>query len=82
MLKATEAWALTKKYDKYAEQLADIDLIIREEAMRGHGIAYWYCDNITDYERRELAERLKEFGYRTNTDKDTIYINWRNASKE
>lgn len=82
MLKASEAWALTKKYDKYVEQLAEIDLVIREEAMRGHSITYWYCDNMTDYERKELAERLKEFGYITNADKDTIYIKWCNAKED
>jgi hypothetical protein len=32
MLKAAEAWTITKKYDKYAEQLAQIEVLIRDEA--------------------------------------------------
>lgn len=79
MLKASEAWAPTKKYDKYAEQLAEIDLVIREEAMRGHSITYWYCDNMTACERENLVKRLEEFGYTATPGRDTIYIHWNNA---
>lgn len=82
MLKATEAWTITKKYDKYAEQLAQIEVLVRNEAERGGACAWWYCENMTDYERRILVERLEEFGYRATAGRDVIYINWRNAGKE
>lgn len=82
MLKASEAWATTKKYDKYTGQLAQIELAIREEAERGGSATWWYCGNMTDYERKNLAERLGEFGYVTDVSDGVIYINWRNASKE
>jgi hypothetical protein len=35
-----------------------------------------------NYERKILAKRLEEFGYTITVDMDTIYINWRDASKE
>ena len=82
MLKATEAWTITKKYDKYAEQLAQIEVLIRDEAERGGSATWWYCENMTDYERKKLAERLGEFGYITDIGDRVIHINWRNASKE
>ena len=82
MLKATEAWTITKKYDKYAEQLAQIEVLIRDEAERGGARTWWHCKNMTDYEREILADRLEEFGYATTAGDGVIYINWRNASKE
>ena len=77
MLKANEAWTITKKYDKYAEQLAQIEGVIREEAERGGCVTWWYCENMTNYERKNLAKRLEDFGYVTSAGKDVIYINWR-----
>lgn len=82
MLKANEAWTITKKHDKYAEQLAQIEALIRDEAERGGACTWWHCENMTDYERRNLVERLKEFRYKATAGEETIYINWRNASKE
>ena len=82
MLKANEAWTITKKYDKYAEQLAQIEVLIRDEAERGGACALWYCENMTDHERKILAKRLEEFGYVITAGDGVIYINWRNASKE
>lgn len=82
MLKATEAWTITKKYDKYAEQLAQIEVLIRDEAERGDYCTWWHCENMTDFERINLVERLKEFGYVATAGGGVIYINWRNASKE
>ena len=82
MLKATEAWTITKKHDKYAEQLAQIEVAIQDEAERGWYCTWWYCENMTDYERKILAKRLEEFGYATTAGNGVIYINWRNASKE
>lgn len=82
MLKATEAWAITKKCDKYAEQLAQIEVVIRDEAERGGACTWWYCENMTDYERKILVKRLEEFGYVATASDCVIHINWRNASKE
>ena len=82
MLKANEAWTITKKYDKYAEQLAQIEVLIRNEAERGGACTWWYCENMIDYERKILAKRLEEFGYAVTAGDGVIYINWRNASKE
>ena len=82
MLKASEAWAITKKSDKYTEQLAQIEALIRDEAERGGSSTWWYCENMTGYERKILAKRLEEFGYIVTVGKDAIYINWRNTSKE
>ena len=82
MLKANEAWTITKKYDKYAEQLAQIEVVIRDEAEHGGAHTWWYCGNMTDYERKILAKRLQEFGYTATAGDGIIYINWRNASKE
>lgn len=79
MLKASEAWAITKKNDKYAEQLAQIEIAIREEAEHGGSVTWWYCDNMTAYERENLARRLEEFGYTVTPGRDTIYIHWNNA---
>ena len=79
MLKATEAWTITKKSDKYAEQLAQIEVLIRDEAERGGACTWWYCENMTDYERIVLAKRLEEFGYVVTAGDSAIYINWRNA---
>ena len=63
MLKASEAWTITKKYDKYAEQLAQIEVVIRDEAERGGACTWWHCENMAEYERKILAKRLEEFGY-------------------
>ena len=82
MLKANEAWTITKKYDRYAEQLAQIEVLIRDEAERGGACTWWYCENMTEYERKILAKRLEDFGYSTTVGREVIYINWRNASKE
>ena len=82
MLKATEAWTITKKYDKYAEQLAQIEVLIRNEAERGGACAWWYCENMIDYDRENLAKRLEEFGYAATIGDRVIHINWRNAGKE
>ena len=82
MLKATEAWTITKKHDKYAEQLAQIEVLIRDEAERGGAFTWWYCENMTNYERKILVKRLEEFGYDITIGDGVIYINWRNASKE
>lgn len=82
MLKATEAWTITKKYDKYAEQLAQIEALIRDEAERGGADTWWYCENMTEYERKILTKRLEEFGYVVTAGDGVIYINWRNANKE
>ena len=82
MLKAKEAWTITKKCDKYAEQLAQIEVLIRDKAERGGACTWWHCENMTDYEREILAKRLEEFGYKATAGEETIYINWRNASKE
>ena len=82
MLKANEAWTITKKYDKYTEQLAQIEVLIRDEAERGGARTWWHCKNMTDYEREILAKILEEFGYATTAGDSMIYINWRNASKE
>ena len=81
MLKATEAWTITKKYDKYAEQLAQIEVLIRDEAERGGACTWWHCENLTDHERKILAKRLEEFGYAATAGDSMIYINWRNASE-
>ena len=77
MLKANEAWTITKKYDKYAEQLAQIEVAIRDEAERGGACTWWHCENMTDYEREILAIRLKEFDYAVTSGDSMIYINWR-----
>lgn len=82
MLKATEAWTITKKHDKYAEQLAQIEELIRSEAERGMACTWWYCENMTAYERKILVKRLEEFGYDATIGDGVIYINWRNAGKE
>ena len=82
MLKASEAWTITKKHDNYAEQLAQIEVLVRDEAEHGGACTWWYCENMTDYERKILTERLEEFGYITDIGDGVIYINWRNASKE
>ena len=82
MLKANEAWAIAKKHNKYAEQLAQIEVHIRNEAERGMACTWWYCENMTNYERKILAERLEEFGYAATTSDNVIYISWRNAGKE
>ena len=79
MIKATEAWALAKKYDKYAEQLAQIDLIIRDAAERGGSCTWWYCENMDEYEQKILAKRLEEFGYVITAGNGVIYINWTNC---
>ena len=81
MLKANEAWTITKKYDKYAEQLARIEVLIRDEAERGDYCTWWYCENMTDFERKILVKRLEEFGYAATAGDSMIYINWRDASK-
>ena len=80
--KATEAWTITKKCDKYAKQLAQIEVVIRDEAERGGACTWWYCENMIDYERKILAKRLEEFGYAATAGDSMIYINWRNVSKE
>ena len=82
MLKASEAWAITKKSDKYTEQLSMIEREIQKEAERGESSTWWHCENMTDYERETLVKRLEEFGYATTAGDSMIYINWRNASKE
>ena len=82
MLKAAEAWAITKKSDKYTEQLSMIEREIQKEAERGGSSTWWYCENMTDYERKILTKRLEEFGYVATTSDSVIHINWRNASKE
>lgn len=79
MLKASEAWAITKKNDKYAEQLAQIEVAIREEAERGGSVTWWYCENMTACERENLVKRLEGFGYTATPGRDTIYIHWNNA---
>ena len=79
MLKATEAWTITKKYDKYAEQLAQIEVLIREEAESGGACTWWHCENMTGYEREILAKRLEEFGYAVTAGDSMIYINWRES---
>ena len=82
MLKANEAWIIAKNHSKYAEQLAQIEELIRSEAERGMACTWWYCENMTSYERKILAEKLEEFGYTAAVGDDVIYINWRNAGKE
>ena len=82
MLKASEALAITKKYNKYVEQLAQIDVLIRDEAERGGTWTLWYCENMTDYEKKILVKRLEEFGYAITADRNIIYIHWSDASKE
>lgn len=82
MLKASEAWAITKKSDKYAEQLSMIEQEVRKEAERGGISIWWNCENLAYYELKILTKRLEEFGYVTSMEGDVIYINWRNASKE
>ena len=76
MLKASEAWTITKRYDKYAEQLAQIEVLIRNEAERGGACTWWYCENMADYERKILAKRLEEFGYTATASDRVIHINW------
>lgn len=82
MLKASEAWAITKKSDKYTEQLSMIEQEIRKEAERGGSSTWWYCENMTDYERKILAKRLEEFGYIVTIGYRVIHINWRDVNKE
>lgn len=82
MLKASEAWAITRESDKYTEQLSMIEQEIRKEAERGESSTWWYCENMTIYERKILAKRLEEFGYATSAGDGVIYINWRNPNKE
>ena len=79
MLKASEAWAITKKNDRYAEKLAEIEVVIREEAERGGSVTWWCCENMTAYERENLVKRLEELGYTATPGRDTIYIHWNNA---
>ena len=82
MLKAFEAWALTMKHDKYVEQLDMIEQEIRKEAEHGESSTWWYCENMTNYERKILAKRLEEFGYAISVGDGVIYINWCDVSKE
>lgn len=82
MLKANEAWVIAKKHDIYAEQLAQIEVRIRNEAGCGKIGTWWNCENMVDYEQRLLAERLEEFGYITSINDGVIYIYWRDADKE
>lgn len=77
MLKASEAWALTKKYDKYAEQLEMIEQEIKKAAEQGESVTWWHCENMIFYEREELVKRLNEFGYVVHDGGNVIYINWR-----
>lgn len=44
--------------------------------------AWWYCENMTDYERKILAKRLEEFGYAATAGEGVIYINWRDAKED
>ena len=82
MLKANEAWTITKEHDKYTEKLIQIEALIRNAAEHGSTCTWWYCENMTDYERKNLAKRLEEFGYVITVSESVIYINWRDASKE
>ena len=82
MLKASEAWAITKKSDKYTQQLSMIEQEIQKEAERGGSSIWWYCENMTDYDRKILTKRLEEFGYAIRGGDSVIYINWRNVNKE
>ena len=82
MLKASEAWAITKKSDKYTEQLSMIEQQIQKEAERGESSTFWYCEDMADYEQKILAKRLEEFGYTTSAGGSVIYISWRNINKE
>lgn len=82
MLKANEAWAIAKKHSKCAEQLAEIEVLIREEAERGMACTWWYHENMTGYELKILAEKLEEFGYTAIAGDGVIYISWRDAGKE
>ena len=82
MLKANEAWIITQEHDKYTEKLIQIEALIRNAAERGSTCTWWYCENMTDYERKNLAKRLEEFGYIITVSESVIYINWRDASKE
>lgn len=82
MLKANEAWIIAKNHDKYAEQLAQIEVLIREAAEDGAICTWWYCENMTAYERKILVKRLEEFGYDATVGDGVIYISWRNAGKE
>ena len=59
MLKATEAWAITKRSDKYTEQLSMIEQEIQKEAERGGSSTWWYCENITDYERKNFGKKIR-----------------------
>ena len=82
MLKANEAWIITQEHDKYIEKLIQIEALIRNAAERGSTCTWWHCENMTDYERRNLVKRLEEFGYIITVSESVIYINWRDASKE
>lgn len=59
IIKATEAWALTKKYDKYAEQLAQIEVLIQNEAEHGGSYTWWYCENMGKYEQKNWQKDWK-----------------------
>ena len=59
MLKASEALAIAKKHDKYAEQLAQIDTLIRDEAERGGAWTMWYCKNMNDYEQKNFGKKIR-----------------------
>lgn len=82
MLKASEAWIITKEHDKYTAQLSMIEQEIQKAAKRGESSTWWCCENMTDYERKILAKRLEEFGYTTSVGDNVIYINWRDVRKE
>ena len=82
MLNASEALAITKKHDKYAEQMGMIEQEIQNAAKRGESSTWWYCENMNDYEQKILVKRLEEFGYFISVSDDIIYISWREARKE
>ena len=84
MLNASEALAITKKHDKYAEQMGMIEQEIQNAAKRGESYTWWHCENMNDYEQKILVKRLEEFGYfiSVRVNDDIIYISWSEARKE
>ena len=63
MLSAAEALKLTRENSETTKTLTEIEKEIRSAALQGKSWTFWYVDNLTESQLREVSKELRALGY-------------------
>lgn len=81
MLSAAEALKITRKNSETMKTLTEIEKEIHSAALQGRSWTFWYVDNLTESELRNVSKELRALGYWVSLGLSTdnqrrIHVGW------